>query len=419
LDFFRELGLTILGRWRQVNYDEEAFPSLASAALAERPPSASVDPMDVVRWVHETPVLVPQSDITAKFGEPPISVFDCEQFYIQVLFWVDGTTTVHQHAFSGAFHVMAGSSIHSTFRFQPHGQQSARLSMGALELTDVEMLARGDVRPIVAGPKFVHALFHCDRPTVSIVVRTRDQASAGPQFEYLRSGLAHAPAALDPATARRIQTLQLLEAVGDAGFERRAREMIVQGDAFLAFQVLQHLSKALGPRLLAFLEGIRPAHGELLDVLVQHARERRREERIVSLRRLVPQTELRFFLALLLNVSDRKRLLALVERAFPGHPATSTVTHWLAALSKPDAILEWASALTEGPSSPRPRSSLDKPFDKLSLRVTPYVLDGSTDEQIVERLRSEAQQGSTPSEESIARSCQEVRRSDLLRALFT
>jgi hypothetical protein len=35
---------------------------------------------------------------------------------IEALFWVDGTTSIHQHSFSGAFQVLAGKSIHSRYR---------------------------------------------------------------------------------------------------------------------------------------------------------------------------------------------------------------------------------------------------------------------------------------------------------------
>ncbi|MGH7269421.1 MAG: hypothetical protein ACREJ3_03240, partial [Polyangiaceae bacterium] len=71
--FFQDLGLAILERWRRADFDALAFPALATTALSERPPSAHVDPMDVIRWVHETPALVPQANITLKFGQPPIT----------------------------------------------------------------------------------------------------------------------------------------------------------------------------------------------------------------------------------------------------------------------------------------------------------------------------------------------------------
>ena len=117
MNTFRELGLGILDRWRRADFDRDAFPDIAATALAERPPSVDVSPADVVRWVHESPTLVPQADIDSKFGQPAITVFRCEAFYIDVLFWVDGTTAIHQHRFSGAFHVMRGSSLQSRYRF--------------------------------------------------------------------------------------------------------------------------------------------------------------------------------------------------------------------------------------------------------------------------------------------------------------
>jgi hypothetical protein len=200
MDFFRDLGLTILDRWQRADFDGRAFPDIAVAALRERPPSDHVAPMDVVRWVHEAPRLVPQADIETRFGQPPITVFASERFYIDVLFWVDGTTTIHQHRFSGAFHVMEGSSLQSTYRFATERRYSQYLLAGKLELLDVELLTRGDVRAIHAGSELVHALFHLDRPSVSVVVRTRADDFAGPQYTYSRAGLAFDPFAKDEST---------------------------------------------------------------------------------------------------------------------------------------------------------------------------------------------------------------------------
>ncbi|HEV3192855.1 MAG TPA: hypothetical protein VGY54_20255, partial [Polyangiaceae bacterium] len=90
MEAFRELGLGILDRWRRSDFDTAVFPEIAAAALNEAPPSAGVEPMDIVRWVLRAPVLTPQTDVDAKFGQPPITVFHCERFDIDVLFWVDG-----------------------------------------------------------------------------------------------------------------------------------------------------------------------------------------------------------------------------------------------------------------------------------------------------------------------------------------
>jgi hypothetical protein len=45
-------------------------------------------------------------------------VYEDPRVYIQILFWLEGRRDIHQHEFSGAFHVLTGSSIHSMFAFE-------------------------------------------------------------------------------------------------------------------------------------------------------------------------------------------------------------------------------------------------------------------------------------------------------------
>src|SRR3954469_15374112 len=114
--FFRELGRTVLERWKRANFSLAKFPGIAVAALDERPPAAHVDLAAFMRdflLADEQPFQT-ESD----FGEPEIVAYSHPRFYIQLLFWMEGTTAIHQHEFSGAFHVMRGSSIHAHYEFE-------------------------------------------------------------------------------------------------------------------------------------------------------------------------------------------------------------------------------------------------------------------------------------------------------------
>ncbi len=115
---FQELGSLVESRWREQNYNEALFPEIAAHALTELDLTEEMDPWEIIRWVHRTPNLPRQQDRKAKFGNPPITLFVGSRFYVDVYFWLDGTTTVHQHAFSGAFQVLLGSSVHSHYRFE-------------------------------------------------------------------------------------------------------------------------------------------------------------------------------------------------------------------------------------------------------------------------------------------------------------
>src|SRR5882762_8010257 len=117
---FQELGALVEDRWREQNYNEELFSEIAARSLADSDLMGQVDPWEIIRWVHTTPELPRQQDRRGKFGNPPITLFVGSRFYIDVYFWLDGTTAVHQHAFSGAFQVLLGGSVHSHYRFEKH-----------------------------------------------------------------------------------------------------------------------------------------------------------------------------------------------------------------------------------------------------------------------------------------------------------
>ncbi|RYD63642.1 MAG: hypothetical protein EOP84_33470, partial [Verrucomicrobiaceae bacterium] len=139
--FFTELGRTVLAQWKERNFSLAAFPEIAVAALEERPPSEHVDVASLIQEFlleDEQPF-----QTTSGFGQPELVVFDDPRFYIQILFWLEGTTDIHQHMFSGAFHVLEGSSIHSRFEFKSPESISSHIRVGQLQMTSTSLLETG------------------------------------------------------------------------------------------------------------------------------------------------------------------------------------------------------------------------------------------------------------------------------------
>src|SRR5215218_7342986 len=136
--FFTELGRTVLARWKSENFSLAAFSPIAQAALEERPPAEHVDVSELIRefLLNDEQPFQTQSG----FGQPELVVYDDPRFYIQILFWLEGTTDIHQHKFSGAFHVMEGSSIHSRFQFEQAQSISAHLRVGQLRMLETHLL---------------------------------------------------------------------------------------------------------------------------------------------------------------------------------------------------------------------------------------------------------------------------------------
>src|SRR4029453_1837766 len=125
------------------NYDQRAFPGIAAEALEATPPFQHVSYPEVIDGLLFDPRVAPQPS-NLSFGQPPIVVFSQSRFYIEVLCWMDATTTIHQHAFSGAFHVLAGSSVHARYRFSANERINLHFLLGDLELDHCELLRAGD-----------------------------------------------------------------------------------------------------------------------------------------------------------------------------------------------------------------------------------------------------------------------------------
>ena len=130
--FFQKLGNAVLMRWKQENFSLEKFPGIAMDELRNNPPASHVDLEKFLRAFLLDDSQPSQTE--SGFGEPEIIVYENPRFYIQLLFWMDGTTAIHQHEFSGAFHVMSGSSIHAQFEFENDTAITPHFRVGDLRM---------------------------------------------------------------------------------------------------------------------------------------------------------------------------------------------------------------------------------------------------------------------------------------------
>jgi len=325
--FFLGLGRLVYERWQEENFSLTAFPKIATAALEEQPPSEHVDLEELIREFLLSDEQPYQS--ASGFGQPELIVYDCPKFYIQLLFWLDGTTDIHQHEFSGAFHVMTGSSIHSEFSFEDAESITAHFRLGNLKLKKAELLEARRIVPIVSGRTGMHSLFHLETPSVTVVVRTHSDPGTGPQFTYLPPHIAIDPIQSDTLTNRRKQLLDVLERTGDSDYPGLVAEMIERLDFERGFFILQNCITHL--RNLGAWEMIweifEQKHGRLAAPVLPTLEEIIRRDGIAALRGNIEDVEHRFFLALLLNLERREDLLEMVECKIPGNPL-KTVLRW-------------------------------------------------------------------------------------------
>jgi hypothetical protein len=404
-----QLGADIERAWSAAQYRTEEFAPIAQAALEDRALPASMSVERILRWFALSSQ-VPHQPPGAMFGEPPIQVYADPRFYIELLFWTDGTTAIHQHSFSGAFQVVLGGSIHTTYRFERKEAISRELLLGELTAGRSELLRVGEVRPIVSGDRFIHSLFHLERPSVTLVVRTRRDEGTSPQYSYLHPGIAYDPfipegrawrlaRLLDVLDPRSPQTLQLLA------------DLVDRAELGAVVAILMHwfhvhaVDPAMSETLLAV---VARRHAALAIRLRLALKEARRQALIVHRRRSHHRADLRFFLALLLNVGDRTRILEFVEQQLPGEDPLDRIIAW---------IEDLMAAPAADPDRARGTGRFEYDLGEAELKVLHHLLRRRTPDEIVALLDDEYDDVE-PQRPQILDLCAALTDSALFRPLF-
>jgi len=392
MELFQKLGLEIEEAWRRQDYSEEIFPKLATDALCRADLPSKLSAWEVIEWTLAQSELPPQKDPGGNFGDPPITVFVAPRFYIDVYFWLNGTTAIHQHGFCGAFQVMLGSSIHSWYEFERSESVNSFLETGELSLKVCELLKLGDVKPILAGRQYIHSLFHLDQPSATIVVRTEKSPLFLPQFSYHKPHIALDPFFEHETTTKKLQSVGPLFQTDHPDADRLVSKLLEEADFHTSFTILSsvhnHLSGSFlgqlfnldGPaaRFRAFLDITARRHGVKGARLHEVFAHRDRVNEIVRRRGYVTAPEHRFFFALLLNVDGRDRIFSLIKTRFPDVDPLDKVLDWVHDLAKTRVV---------GVNTPNALGIEN--FDDVDLSILEGVLRAIPDARMRETIESE------------------------------
>ena len=311
------LGETVAAHYKNEHYNERVFSDIAYQALAEFKLPPQPEPSQLFDWIFGDNT--PTQTFDDKFSDLPLVVYQTPQFMIQVLHWMHSTTAIHQHAFSGAFRVWKGSSIHSQYRFDESRFINARLRLGTAPPQTIELLDQGDTRTIHSGNAMTHSLFHLESPSITIVVRTYTDAHANPQLSISPPSIAYDPFATTSEEKRFEQLLNLVRKTDKQAF----KSLLLERMSDLNIAVIGDM----GPRwynLLedadsqqAFIAAVRQAHGdEFADALPPAALRQAADEHGARIRHKITNPDLRFFVAVLINAPDRNFLVQLLAERF-------------------------------------------------------------------------------------------------------
>lgn len=371
VEAFEHLASELHSAWTRRGRDESVFPQLAASALERFATASPVRPDDLFHWVAATDQIPRQFDPRSTFGDFSVTVASREDFYIDVLVWTDSSTAVHQHSFSGAFHVLHGSSLHTLWSFEETGRWSDRLKSGQLTVRGTEWLQAGSTRPILPGPAMIHSLFHLESPSVTVVVRTPSAAVHSPQLCYQRSGLAY-DERIELARVGKVR--QLLRLLWASEHPRRMAlsEAALSGvDAHSAVRIILSMraqTPAGTQACLIDLFGVREP--ELAKMLRETVSRSERDRSLLDLRKQTQSPRHRMLLALVLNLPDRHSVDSVLRQVAPGESPES----WL---------WETIRSMHETPGRGRDgRSVLGVSLNEVSEEVLKMMLHGESVDEV-------------------------------------
>lgn len=319
LDSINKLASDINAAWSRVDYSDAAFPGV-SCELLRRP--LDLDFSVLARSVSEGLLLPQQRRLDQGFGQPAITLYYGRHFLIEALCWHTSTPAIHQHSFSGAFRVITGRSVHSRYTYLEHCR-SGRLSMGELRLECAEVLESGSTLPIPKGSSLIHANFHMDSPTLTLVVRTHQVAE--PELTYLPPGVAYDPSDRDMSLHKRIELLDTMHQVKDESYLECVNKAISSSDEYDGMAIAMRAGARVDDTVFRqILLTLQTKHGPKIDLLIPALIEERRRSAIVRLRSSITDSDNRFFLATLLSFSSREDLLDMMTKRY-GDSETASV----------------------------------------------------------------------------------------------
>ena len=227
-----------------------------------------------------------------------------------------------------------------------------RFCAGEIKLEEVDLLQLNDVRLIKPGRNFIHSLFHLERPSATITVRTEHTPSAALQWDYRKPYFASDPFYRNQVMAKKLQTIGLLLGMKHKDGDAMIGDMICSSDfqtAFLALETFFHSTRnnqmdslfglsTGNDRFQIILARAREAHGDLVDLVPPVFEEQVRQNDIVMRRSTITSEEHRFFLALLLNVPDREKILELVKQRYPQTDPVEKILDWVEELAQTRAL---------------------------------------------------------------------------------
>lgn len=320
ISLFTDLGEKIRIQWAKHNYNEDALVETAIDKLDEARLHQSLSADNLIHYALNPDPLQSAHQIDPPFGDLQQIMYRHARFYIEALYWCDGTTAVHDHGFSGAFYVMTGSSINLEYQFQDAERINHHFWLGKLSKPLVSKLQVGSIKPIYSGKRFIHSVFHLDNPTVSIVVRTYQDDDAMPQFEYRGKNI-RLVEEFSPEFAKKIKGLRFLLSLNQEKFSYHFKHMYLESPLDERYWLLRafYANFKQFPSIQQFLKEMDDVQ---TNILMKSITQEAIIHKTMQFRNNIEDVELRYFLAVLLNLPSWSDVVQFIQNDYPNETNT-------------------------------------------------------------------------------------------------
>ena len=348
MEIFQHLGDSVERAYKNAGYEHNAFASIANSALGEfnLPHEVTLSNLLNVQFAQ------PMDQDAHPFSDLSTRVFQTENFYIEILFWSNSTTTIHQHSFSGAFKVLEGSSLHTKYKFNERTRIDKHLQFGGVKAVSHEILKKGDIERIDAGENgLTHSLYHLDNPSITLVVRTNGREFTAPQMDLVPPAISIASQSLskDKLVRNAIQSHMAIESVADESAAKRWVELLSKIGWPRIFQVCLELkSNLIESPVRTLLDANLFQKDEAGQLLANAIDQSNLLSNLSKGRSSISEPSLRFFLALLLNVHNREGIFQILESTHPNDDPSDILTRWIIGLGNPENVLSATTHVGQG-----------------------------------------------------------------------
>ena len=194
---------------------ESDFATAAEDSIRKNLPECDLSYTDLLVEAINAPSQFKLS--SPKFGEPALMLEEADNYYIEAILWRNLITSIHDHAFSGAFTALSGRRLQAIYQYTNDIQFECGFQIGKVELKSLEIVSPGDLRVILSGENFIHGVWYIDKPASTLVVRQYRQPNRV-QFSYLPPSVRYIPAHAEKELSNRLEYLWALRDIAYSSF---------------------------------------------------------------------------------------------------------------------------------------------------------------------------------------------------------